>query len=378
MRYIYRDVMRDLQRKMVFIGGPRQVGKTTLAKRVMAEQQGVGRYFNWDAPKDRKAMADERWPHDNHGLLVFDELHKLPRWKSWVKGIYDTRPKDTRILVTGSARLDVYRRGGDSLMGRYHYWRLHPICLGEKQAGISNADMLERLLRVGGFPEPFFDNDPKQAARWRIERTSRLIREDLRDLEPIRMLTTLELFVDALRTRVGSLIVLANIAADLQVSPHTLKHWLEVLERMYLIFIVRPLVTNVSRSLQKPFKVYFFDNMDVDGDIGARFENLVATHLLKRAHYTQDRDGIACGLHYIRDRDAREVDFALTQNRKLVELIEAKWTDNNVSPALRFFAEKLQVPQATQIVGKVKQAYEQNRLRVQGPHEAFANAFVAS
>jgi predicted AAA+ superfamily ATPase len=147
---------------------------------------------------------------------------------------------------------------------------------------------------------------------------------------------------------------------------------------MYLIFIVRPLVTNVSRSLQKPFKVYFFDNMDVDGDIGARFENLVATHLLKRAHYTQDRDGIACGLHYIRDRDAREVDFALTQNRKLVELIEAKWTDNNVSPALRFFAEKLQVPQATQIVGQVKQAYEQNRLRVQGPHEAFANAFVAS
>ena len=370
MRYLYPHIVRDLSKKMVFVGGPRQVGKTTLAKKVLGSQAGTCRYFNWDSTSDRKAIMGERWPDDS-ALIVFDELHKRPRWKSWIKGVYDTKPSKTKLFVTGSARLDIYRRGGDSLLGRYHHWRLHPLCLGEPQNDIPAQEMFQRLMQVGGFPEPFFDNDSREAARWRLERTTRLIREDIRDLEPIKMMTTLDLFVDALRQRVGSPIVLANIAADLQVSQHTLVHWLEVLERMYLVFIVRPLVTKVARSLQKPPKVYFFDNMDVDGDDGARFENLVATHLLKRCHFLQDREGIAAGLHYIRDREGREVDFAVTHNRIIAELIEVKWADNNVSKSLRYYAERLSPPQASQIVATLKQSFSTNQLRVQSPIDAF-------
>ena len=374
MRYITPYILEDLQKKMVFVGGPRQVGKTTIAKAILSETFPAGRYLNWDFDEDRQDIIKKRWSRDNT-LLVFDELHKFPRWKGWIKGIYDVSHEMHSFLITGSARLDVYRRGGDSLMGRYHYWRLHPFTLDEIPKVIAPKEAFKRLMTVGGFPEPFLDGDERTARRWRRERFDRVLREDVRDLESIRNIQLLWLFLDMLRQRVGGLITLSNLATDLQISPKTAKSWLEVSERMYLVFSVRPYTRSLPRAVLKPPKVYFFDNGDIIGDEGARFENLVATSLLKRLHFLEDRDGYRYELRYIRDKEGREVDFAIIKEGRLEELVEAKYSDENISKHLLYYAERLKPRKATQIVAKIKRPYDKNRVRVTDPISYFSNFF---
>jgi len=375
MRYIDSHIIDDLgKNKMVFLGGPRQVGKTTLARNILDLSPKGGRYFNWDFDEDRRDILKKKWHHSDH-LLVFDELHKYPRWKNWLKGIYDVFCPDHAFLVTGSARLDVYRRGGDSMMGRYHYWRLHPFTLDEIPQGMSHEDAFNRLMTVGGFPEPFLDGDEREARRWRRERFDRVLREDIRDLEPIRNIQLLSLFLDALRHRVGGMITLSNLAGEIEISPKTAKAWLELLERMYLVFAVRPFSRSLPRAVLKPPKVFFFDNADVIGDEGARFENLVATHLLKRLHYIEDFDGYRCELSYLRDKEGREVDFVILKDGEIEELVEVKYTDENIGRSLRYYAEKLRPPKATQIVARLKRPYSRGNITVTNPLSYFANPF---
>ena len=357
---------------MVFVGGPRQVGKTTLAKAILSSNFPSGRYLNWDYDEDRQDILRKQWSADQK-LLVFDELHKFPRWKTWVKGIYDVSHELHSFLITGSARLDVYRRGGDSLMGRYHYWRLHPFTLDEVPRGISPEEAFHRLMTVGGFPEPFLDGDERAARRWRRERFDRVLREDIRDLEQVRNIQLLGMFLDMLRHRVGGLVTLSNLAGDLEISPKTAKTWLEVLERMYLVFSVRPYIKSLPRAVLKPPKVYFFDNGDVIGDEGARFENLIATSLLKRLHFLEDRDGYRYELRYIRDKEGREVDFLIVKEGKIEELIEVKFSEDNISNSLRYYAERLNPPKATQIVANLRRPFDKGKIKVTGPISYFQN-----
>ena len=372
MRYITSNILKDLDKKMVFVGGPRQVGKTTLAKAILSSNYPSGRYLNWDFDDDRQDILQKKWSSDQK-LLVFDELHKFPRWKTWIKGIYDVSHESHSFLITGSARLDVYRRGGDSLMGRYHYWRLHPFTLDEVPRGISPEEAFHRLMTVGGFPEPFLDGDERAARRWRRERFDRVLREDIRDLESVRNIQLLGMFLDMLRHRVGGLVTLSNLAGDLQISPKTAKTWLEVLERMYLVFSVRPFTKSLPRAVLKPPKVYFFDNGDVIGDEGARFENLIATSLLKRLHFFEDRDGYRYELRYIRDKEGREVDFVLLKEGKIEELIEVKFSEDNISNSLSYYAERLAPPKATQIVANLRRPYDKGKVKVTGPISYFSN-----
>lgn len=374
VRYITPHVLEDLKKKMVFVGGPRQVGKTTLAKAVISDNYPDGRYFNWDYDEDRQDILQKKWSLDNN-LLVFDELHKFPRWKTWIKGIYDVSHNMHSFLVTGSARLDIYRRGGDSLMGRYHYWRLHPFTLDEIPNGISPKDAFDRLMTVGGFPEPFLEKDERTARRWRRERFDRVLREDIRDLESIRNIQLLGMFLDALRHRVGGKVVLSNMAGDLQISPKTAKSWLEVLERMYLVFTVLPFTKSLSRAVLKPPKVFFFDNADVLGDEGARFENLVATSLLKRLNYLEDRDGYRYELRYIRDKEGREVDFAIIKEGDLEELIEVKYSDESISKSLLYYTSRLNPKRATQLVATLKRPFDKGGIKVTDPISYFNSNF---
>lgn len=359
---------------MVFIGGPRQVGKTTLAKWILDNHYPAGRYFNWDYDEDRTDLLNKKWMTDND-LLVFDELHKHPRWKTWIKGIYDVSADKHSFLITGSARLDVYKKGGDSLAGRYHYWRLHPFTLDEFPDGIAKEDAFHRLMTIGGFPEPFIEGDERSARRWRRERLDRIIREDIRDLESIRNIQLIGLFLEMLRNRVGSLVTLSNIAEDLQISPKTAKSWLDVLERMYLVFPVYPYTRNIPRAVLKPPKVFFFDNGDVIGNEGARFENLVAASLIKRLHFLEDRDGYRYELRYIRDKEGREVDFAIIKDGKLESLIEVKYGDEKVSKSLVYYAEKLCPENAVQITANLSHPYDVNNIRVTDPLSYFTNFF---
>ena len=377
MRYIAPYILQDLTKKMVFVGGPRQVGKTTLAQAILSSNYPSGRYLNWDYDEDRQDILRKQWSADQK-LLVFDELHKFPRWKNWIKGIYDVSHESHSFLITGSARLDVYRRGGDSLMGRYHYWRLHPFTLDEVPQGISQKEAYQRLMTVGGFPEPFLDGDERAARRWRRERFDRVLREDIRDLESVRNIQLLGMFLDILRNRVGGLITLSNLAGDIQISPKTAKSWLEVLEKMYLVFSVRPYTKSLPRAVLKPPKVYFFDNGDVIGDEGARFENLIATSLLKRLHYLEDRDGYRYELRYIRDKEGREVDFVIVKDGKIEELIEAKYSDETISRSLVYYAERLKPPKATQIVANLRRPFDKGKVKITDPISYFRSIYTAS
>lgn len=342
------------------------MGKTTLAKAVLDDQDFQGRYFNWDFDEDRRAIVEKKWTRGDK-LLIFDELHKYPKWKSWIKGIYDVSGKDHSFLVTGSARLDLYKRGGDSLIGRYHYWRLHPFTLDEIPRGISPKNAFHRLMKVGGFPEPFLDFDERSARRWRKERFDRIIREDIRDLESIKNIQYLNLLLDMLKERVGNLITISNIARDLEVSSKTIKHWLEILERMYLLFSVRPYTTKLPRAVLKPPKVYFYDNADVNGEEGLRFENFVAATLLKRIHFWEDKEGFRYELRFIRDKEGREVDFAIIKDGKVDELIEVKYSDESPSRSLIYYAEKLKPKRVIQLVANLKHPYDKGKLMILDP-----------
>jgi uncharacterized protein len=359
MRYLEEQIRRDLQEKMVFLSGPRQVGKTTLAKSLLS---GEGdRYYNWDRREDRKEILSGRWPAVA-GTVVLDELHKYRRWKGWIKGEYDTHGTRIRFLITGSARLDIYRKGGDSLQGRYHAHRLHGFSVGELrqtskkvEAGAPldfpeevDQEALASLLRFGPFPEPFLKQDGRVLRRWQKERLDRFFREDVRELENVRDLSSMELLADLLRERAGSLLSLQALREDLDVSHRAVSHWMDILERLYFCFRISPFTHKTVRALKKTPKVYLWDWSSVP-DAGHRFENLVAGHLLKLKHALEDQEGYRVGLHYLRDASKREVDFLMTVEMKPWFAVECKAGTGPASPSLRYFGERLKIPHLYQI-----------------------------
>jgi predicted AAA+ superfamily ATPase len=349
-RYLDDLVAADLQRKMVLVTGPRQVGKTTLCRHLM-ERFRPSQYLNWDVASDRAILQRQSWS-PRSSLLAMDEIHKRPDWKNWLKGVVDGRTPAQTLLVIGSARMETWRQSGDSLAGRYLAFRLHPVSVREwcEQQGGTPAAALDRLMVRGGFPEPCLADDPDAADRWRRQYFTDLIREDVMEFSRLHEIGTMRLFVEMLRDRVGSPLSLASIARDLAVSPTTLKRYLDILQALYIVFTVQPRHQNVARAILQTPKVYFFDTGVVRGDDGVRFENAVATMLLKHVHFRQDARGKAAGLHYIRTKDGAEVDFALSEDNRLTHLIECKLGDSALHPALASFAARFPEAEAIQLV----------------------------
>jgi len=354
-RYLDNLVMSDLATKAVVLTGPRQVGKTTLSRQLMKLYDNA-QYLNWDVLADRMVLQRQSW-NPRAGLLVMDEIHKMPDWKAWLKGVADGRPTGQALLVTGSARMDTFRQTGDSLAGRYFSFKLHPISVKEwcEQQGVSPAIALDHLLERGGFPEPCLAEDVVQADRWRAQYFTDIIREDVLEFSRLHEINTMKMFVELLRERVGSPLSLASIARDLAVSPTTLKRYLEILQALFIVFTVHPWHHNIARAILQAPKVYFFDTGLVRGDQGARLENAVAGMLLKQADFLRDSAGRDAGLHYVRTKDDAEVDFALSENGKLTQLIECKLGDNKPHRALLRFAAQFPEAEAVQIVFNLRQ-----------------------
>lgn len=362
-RYLHDYIARDLKRKMVFIGGPRQVGKTTLANQI-GKNLGISTcYLNWDTPEHHQMIIDQEFPQDTR-LLIFDEIHKYGSWKNYLKGLFDSHHEQYKILVTGSARLDVYRRGGDSMLGRYHYYRLHPFSVAEivgqkppkeipaelsfrDQPGAAAA--LAKLARQGGFPEPLFYPGIVTLQRWQNERAERLIKEDVRDLEIIRDLSALQVLTSLLPEKAGGRLSLNSLREDLSVAHKTIAHWMDVLERFYFHFRIYPYANTTIKSLRKEPKLYLWDWSAVPS-AGERLENIVASHLLKFAHFWYDTAGYRVDLKYLRDIDGHEVDFLVTLNSKPWFAVEVKSGDRAISPHLRYFGKRLQIPYLYQVV----------------------------
>ena len=342
-RYLRSQVEADLVRKMVFVAGPRQVGKTTLGLSLPGAREG---YLNWDIAMHRERILRRELPTGS--LWFFDEIHKYRSWRNYLKGLWDGRPANLQILVTGSARLGWYRYSGDSLQGRYHLLRLHPLSVAE--LAVDSKEDFAQLLNLGGFPEPFFSGSEVEARRWSREYRNLLVREEITALERIQDLGNLELLVLRLPDLVGSLLSLNALREDLQVSHKTVGNWVAALERLYVLFRISPFGVPTIRAIKKAQKHYLFDWSLVPDD-GPRFENLVACHLLKWVHFQQDSQGRDLDLKFFRDTDGREVDFVVTDRRKPVLAVECKLSDYRPDRSLRYWKKRFPECAAWQLTG---------------------------
>jgi uncharacterized protein len=373
MDRIYQKVITDHfnnNQQMLFLAGPRQVGKSTIS---LAAQNLTGNfvYLNWDESNNRETiLRGEKYVaefakidriYKKKSIIVFDEIHKYPRWKNFLKGFYDYYKEKTGIIVTGSAKLDVYRKGADSLMGRYFLYRIHPFSVAEcvtttlsdqelRESKQINGNKFKSLWAFGGFPEPFIKQDKRFYQRWKNLRTKALFREDIRDLTNIQEITQLEIFAQLLKHQASQLLNFTNLSRKSQISVNTVKRWINTLESFYYCFLVRPWTKNITRSLIKEPKLYLWDWSLVD-DEGGRAENFIASHLLKATHFWTDSGFGEFSLYFLRDKDKREVDFLVTKNNKPWFLVEAKKASFGLlSKSLEIFQKQTGAKHAFQVV----------------------------
>lgn len=340
-------ILQDLEHKMVFVAGPRQVGKTTFALQMLgAESNEHPAYLNWDFPPVKEPLLRGELPAGQK-LIVLDEIHKYHDWRNLVKGIFDKYRSSRQFLVTGSARLDYYRRGGDSLQGRYHLYRLHPINLRDVYTNPNKSDV-ENLLKFGGFPEPFFKGEEIFWRRWQLERQKLVLQEDMISLEKVREVSKIELLHFLLAERVGSPLSVNSLREDLSVAHETVEHWLQILENLYLTFRISSFSSSKIRAVKKEKKLYFWD-WSLCKDSGARFENLVGSQLLKYCNFREDTLGYKMDLCYIRDTDKREIDFVVVEDGKPKFAVECKLGEKQVSPHIKYFSLRMDIPKFYQV-----------------------------
>jgi len=352
----------DLRKKMVFLTGPRQVGKSWLARAAM-EAYSSPLYLNWDQSGDRAIILAQAWPPFTD-LLVLDKIHKMPGWKNYLKGLYDTKAPGMHILVTGSARLDTFRQGGDSMVGRFFTHRLLPISPAEAcWAGESRS--LEWFLSAGGFPEPWLAPSVADARRWRNQYLDGLIRDDILEFGNIHQIKAMNALVRLLRERVGSLLSCQGLAEDLHVSPNTVSKYLEILEALFVVFRIEPHRDSVARSLAARQKLYFYDTGMVEDSIGKQLENLAAVCLLKRCWFLEEVDGIRRELRFLRNKEGKEVDFYLHSGQGPGLMVEIKASDREMSPNLAYFNSRTGMPGVQLVAGQVT-PYDKGSLSVRG------------
>ena len=319
------------------------MGKTTLARQIIKKKTS---YLNWDNVEHRYSIIRNQLPIQAREL-IFDEIHKFAKWRSFIKGFYDTYGDKIKIIVTGSARLDHFKKGGDSLFGRYHYFRLHPFSLRELNTKPKSSDM-DSLFNLGGFPEPVLRGSEKSYRRWSLERLNRVVYTDINDLENIKEISSIEVLLHSLNDRVASILSIENLRQDLQVSHNTVSRWLDILQTLYVCYRISPFGSSKIRAVKKEQKLYLWDWAQVSHP-GARFENMVASQLLKYCHFVEDTEGYKMSLQYLRDREGREVDFVVMKEKKPLFAVECKVSDHILSKTIKYFKERVNIPEFYQV-----------------------------
>lgn len=352
-RYPDQAIKKDANLKMILLSGPRQCGKTTLSKYIFDKID----YLNFDSSEDRERLFKKFWDRKAQAI-IFDEIHKMKDWKRWIKGIYDTEGNKPHLLVTGSAQFDTFSKVGDSLAGRYFSYRLHPIDIKEGCIHWKNDpdDVLERLLKCSGFPEPFLNGEESFYRRWQKTHLDIILRQDFLDLYAIKHIKMLELLVDMLKIRVGSQISYSSVSRDIQTDHKTVKNWIQMLENIYAVFTVTPFHRNIARSILKEPKVYFYDVARVK-DVGAQLENVVALSLLKSLHFLEDTEGYKGSLHYLKTKDGQEIDFCVCIDDEPVLMIEVKTSDAAPSSSFKIFNKHLPHVKKIQLVKNIDRPY---------------------
>lgn len=356
------------EKEMIFIAGPRQAGKTTLSG-LIASSFSNHYYFNWDIAEHRTLFFSKsaffegvKRKDSSIPLVILDEIHKYKDWKNYLKGLYDQFHESYKFLVSGSGRLDIYQKGGDSLAGRYSLFHLFPFTiaeLGERNISIKaflrnplHIDMeqtgklkeiWDRLSGLSGFPEPYLSGKTTSYRRWSNTYSHQLIREDIRDLVDLRAVTDVETLYLLLPSKSGSPLSVQSLANDLKVSYNTVRNWLDIFARFFLIFSIPTWTEKITRAIQKEKKIYLWDAPRIK-DPAARFENMVAQELYRAVTSWNDMGYGDFTLHFVKNKERQEVDFLLAEDRKPILLIEAKMADELPSKSLQIFQRSLKIP----------------------------------
>ncbi len=363
-RQLEKIIEVDLKKKMVLLAGPRQCGKTTLSQTIAKKSGKKWTYYNWDNDEDRKLILHNQLDESSE-LWILDELHKHLKWRNWLKGNYDKKHASHQFLVTGSAKLDAYSRGGDSLQGRYYFHRLHPLVYSEilkfdgplkpedlvhfeRSVPHKSGTLIKDLLVLGGFPEPFSSGNLTEANRWRLLYGSRLVRDEVRTLERVVDLDKMELLLDRLPVTIGSVLSINSLKEDLQVAFETVKSWIAIFEKLYSVFCIPPFGAPKIKAVKKEKKLYFWDWAYAETE-AAKFENMVAVHLLRFTHWMADVLGEKFELRYFRDFVGHEVDFILLRKNKPWMAIEVKSKQQPLDPNLKYLLERVKIPFACQV-----------------------------
>ncbi len=359
-RYLQKHIIDFLKKKMVFLGGARQVGKTTLGLSLLKPSTAKHpAYLNWDVLKSQAKIKKGELPYQP--LIILDEVHKFYNWRSLVKGFYDQHHENKKFLITGSARLNIYRRGGDSLLGRYRYIRLHPFSISE--LNITSKSDFNHLLKFGGFPEPFLSNKIQDWKLWQRERLSRLVQDDIRSLESLKEYSRIELLAEALSSKVGSILSVKSLCEDLNINFRTAEHWITILENVYYCYRIMPYGSDKIKAIKKSQKLYLWDWSSCENE-GARLENMLASHLLKYCHFLEDIHGEKMELRFLRDNSQREIDFVVLKNNKPQFAVECKSGDSSVSKNIFYFKQKTKIPKFYQVHTKSKDYEPETGIRV--------------
>ena len=389
-RALYQNIWDKLSahKQMVFIAGPRQAGKTTFT-RILAEDFMNSLYFNWDIIEDKRNLIEnpsfyeEVHRSDNTvPLIIFDELHKYSNWKNYLKSVYDRDKSNYKFVVSGSGRLDMYQKGGDSLAGRYFLFYLWPFTLAElagnnltfeqflanpievRAAPNETITIWNKLTRFSGFPDPYLDGTNEFYRIWSNTYKKQLLREDIRDLASLRNIEAVEILFSLLPSKIGSPLSMASLSRDINVSFDSVRSWIEIFENFFLVFRIAPWSGKISRAITKEKKLYLFDYAGIDSP-GAKFENMVALELFRAVSNWNDLGLGNFALHYIRNREKEEVDFLISNNHTPLILIETKRSDDHASKSLRKFQKVLNIP-AVQLVNRnnVCKIVSNNNLRI--------------
>lgn len=377
-RGLYHNLWKEESgnKQMIFLSGPRQVGKTTFAKE-LAKSYKNNLYFNWDIISNKKTLIENptffegiNRVDESRPLVIFDEIHKYKNWKNYLKGIYDQFAAEYKFLVSGSGRLDLYQKGSDSLAGRYFYFHLFPLTVAELsknrrkfsefiKSPLNGFDLNDRastrqvwsaLLDIGGFPEPFVKGKKSFWTKWSGAYARQIIREDIRSISDIKNVDNMEVLFSLLPSKVGSPFSINNIAGDLQVAFDTVKNWLRLFDIFYLTFRISPWTSKIPRSILKEKKLYLFNYPEIQ-NAADRFENMVALELSRAIHTWNEYGYGRFALHYLRNKDKQEVDFLISEQNKPVLLVETKLSDDTLAKNLVNFQNILHIP-AVQLVQK--------------------------
>lgn len=359
-RSIHKSLIADLDKKIILLVGPRQVGKTTFSKNLLESFD----YLNFDFDKDKIKIIKQLWDRDKD-IIIFDEIHKMRNWKQWIKGIYDIEGLSQKIIVTGSARLDIAKKMGDSLAGRHFTYHMLPLDLKELNGTATPEKNFSKLIKYSGFPEPFFENSNSFHLKWQKSHMDLIIRQDLVSYENIRDVSSIELMAEMLRQRVSAPLSYNSLAIDLQRDPKTIQKWMNHLENLFVIFKVLPYSKNIARSVLKEPKYYFYDYTRIDENEGAQFENFVAVSLMKEIYYLNEVMGIEAKLWFLKKKGSLELDFFIERKKMPPVLIEVKTSDSEVSRSFNMFSPYFDNAIKIQLVKNLKKDFsDKNNVRV--------------